>query len=166
ARTFHVHDFDDVARHSGDRTMPAGLEHHGIAALEERVHQRVDVLLEQWLSTGNFDQPALMTLDLRNHVVNRSLLAFIKGVGRIAPGATQVARRKTHEYARLTGSGGLTLDGIEDLVDRQHGSLSFILSRWEIFVSAPPAGTIRAVGARGTASFIHRLAGARRTSTN
>src|SRR4029077_7439222 len=99
ARTFHVHDLDDARRHTGNGAMPAGFEHHGIAAIEQHIHQRKDIFLEKRLSASDLDEPALMRLNLLNYIVNRSFLSFVKRVRSVAPGAPQVAGGKTHEYA-------------------------------------------------------------------
>src|SRR5262249_2731524 len=71
-------------------------------------------------ASGNFNEAALMPLNLRQHVVNRSLLPFVKRVRSVAPHAPEITGREAHEDTRLTGPRRLTLDGIENFVNRQH----------------------------------------------
>src|SRR5580765_5328666 len=53
AGTLHVHDLDDAGWHIGDRAMSAGLDQHGLAAVEQRLHQRIDLLLQERLPAGD-----------------------------------------------------------------------------------------------------------------
>ena len=57
-RALDVDDLDDRRRHGGDRPMAAGLEQHRAAAVEQALHQRIDVVLEQRLAAGDLDEPA------------------------------------------------------------------------------------------------------------
>ena len=59
-------------------------------------------------------------VDLRDDFVERHLAPFGERVGRVAPGAAQVAGGQAHEHARPPGVGRFPLDGVEDLVDGQH----------------------------------------------
>ncbi len=120
ARTLHVHDHGGVGRHVFDAAVATGLDQHLHAGGVQAVHQRIDVLLQQRLAAGHLDQIAAVTGDLGHDVVERHLAALVERVGAVAPGAAQVARREAHEHTRPAGVARLALDGIEDLVDRQH----------------------------------------------
>ena len=102
-------------------TVPAGFEQHRLARVEQSLHQRIDVLLQQRLAAGNLDQSDTRTPSTsRDDLVERHLPAFVKRVRRVAPRAAQVARGQAHEDARPPGVRRLALDRVEDLVDRQH----------------------------------------------
>src|SRR6186713_2119943 len=100
--------------------MTTGFEQDGLPHLHERLHQRVDSLLQEGLSTGYLDQRALVALDLTQDVLEAALATLVKRVRRIAPRAAQVAGREAHEDARPASIRGLALDGMEDFVNRQH----------------------------------------------
>ena len=55
--------------HAGGAAVTAGLEQHGLAALEQRLHQRIHVLLQQRLAAGDLDQRAVEPIDLAEHIV-------------------------------------------------------------------------------------------------
>ncbi len=44
--------------------MAASFDEHGLAAIEQRLHQRIDVLLQQRLAAGDLDHVAAVALDL------------------------------------------------------------------------------------------------------
>mgnify|MGYP003345345393 CR=1 FL=1 len=115
-----IDDLDHTGRHTSDRSMSPSLNHHREASAEEALHQRVDILLQERLSPGHFDKAAPDRLNLGDHVVDRALLPVVKRVRRVAPDTAEVAASESYEYARLSRTGRFTLDGVEDLVDRQH----------------------------------------------
>src|SRR5438046_2583591 len=98
--------------------MTAGLDQHRLATLEECRHQWIHTLLQERLAAGNLDQIATKPIDLRQHVVDRSLAALVERVGSVTPRTAEVARGETHEDTPLPRIGGLALDGMEDFVDR------------------------------------------------
>ena len=102
----------------GDAAMAAGLEQHGLARLEQALHQRIHVLLQQRLAAGDLDERAAVRLDLGHHLVHAHLAAFVERVRRVAPAAAQVAGGQADEHARPAGVGRLALNRVEDLVDR------------------------------------------------
>ena len=120
AGTLDVHDADDVGGHVLDTDVAAGLEHDGDAGVTEPRHQRVDVALQQRLAAGDLHQRAAVRGDGLEDIVHAHLAPFRKRVGRIAPGAPEVARGQTDENAGAAGMGRFPLDRVEDLVDRQH----------------------------------------------
>ena len=105
--------------HARGAAMAAGFEQHGAAAIEQRLHQRIDVVLQQRLAAGDLDERTVEPLDLGKHLVERLLAPFVKGVRRVTPRAAQVAGGQAHEDARPAGVGGFALNRVEDLVNRQ-----------------------------------------------
>jgi hypothetical protein len=124
AWTFDVDNFQDAGRDPGDRTMASSLKHYGAAAAAQTLHQLVYIFLKEWFAACDLDQRTAIALYGRHHLVQRHPPPFVEGVRRIAPGTAQVARGQTYEDARLSGPRRLTLNRVEDLVDRQH-PLSF-----------------------------------------
>src|SRR5262249_37874650 len=92
------------------------------AGLEQPLHQRVDIVLQQRLAAGDLDQGALVAIDHRQHLVNRHLAPFVERVRRVAPRAAEVAGGEPPEDAGTPRVGRLPLNRMEDLVDRQHGT--------------------------------------------
>src|SRR5262245_9498148 len=132
--------------------MAAGLEHHGIAASDERIHERINIVLQQRFTARDLDQAAIVLSYFGDHLIQRALLALVEGVLGVAPRTSKVAGCQPHEDARRAGARRFALDGIEDFVDRQHSGISTIVSAWGTCASERPAGTIRPAAARGTAS--------------
>src|SRR5262245_13500537 len=64
ARTFDVDDLDYVARYPLDGSVTAGLEQHSAPRREQVIHQRVHIILEEWLTAGDLDQIALKVIDV------------------------------------------------------------------------------------------------------
>ncbi len=91
-----------------------------LPGVEQPLHQRIDVGLQQRLAAGHLDDRAAARLDIGHHLVHAHLAALVEGVRRVAPAAAQVAGRQAHEDARPAGVGRLALDRVEDLVDREH----------------------------------------------
>ena len=100
--------------------MPTGFEHHRSAGLQQALHQRVDVFLQQWLTAGDFDERTAVPFDPGHHVVDRHLPALVEGIRSVAPRAPQVAGGQADEDARLAGPRRFALDRMENLVNRQH----------------------------------------------
>ena len=105
-------------RHVGDAAMAAGLDQHGLPGIEQALHQRIHIGLQQRLAAGHFDGLAAARLDVGHDLVHAHLAALVEGVGRVAPAAAQVAGGQAHEDARPAGIGRLALDRMEDLVNR------------------------------------------------
>ena len=119
-RTLDVDDPDHLSGHVGNAAMAAGLEQHDMAARDELPHQRIHIGLEQRLAARDLDIVAADGRHLRHHVVDADLVAFVEGVRRVAPGASEIARRQADEDARPARVRGLALNGVEDLVEREH----------------------------------------------
>ena len=100
---------------------PAGFEHHDMAAVEELLHQRIDVRLQQRLAARDLDIWQPMASTCCHHVIHADLAPFVKRVRRVAPRAPEVAGGQPDEHARPAGVSRLALDRVEDLVDGQHG---------------------------------------------
>ena len=158
ARALHVENGDDLGGHALGAAVSAGLEQHRAAALEQRLHQRVHVLLQQRLAAGDLDERTVVPLDLGEHCRQRTLVAFVERVRRVAPRAAQVARGEPDEDARPARVGRLALDRVENLVNRQQSLL--LSTTTEASGSGPGcmsvesarrAGTTRPARARGTA---------------
>ena len=88
-----------------------------LATVEQTVHQRIDVRLQQGLPTGDFHQRRAKPFDFCHDLVDRHLPPLVKRVRRVTPRTAQITRSQADEDAWLTGKGGLTLDRVENLVD-------------------------------------------------
>src|SRR5208282_6470818 len=64
AGTFEVHDLDDARIDPAHVARAGGLDHHAESAPEQREHQRMDCVLQQWLAAGYLDQRTAMRLHL------------------------------------------------------------------------------------------------------
>ena len=102
--------------------MTAGFEHDGPAAREQPVHQRVDVFLQQRLPAGDLDERTVVPLDGGDDLIDRLFVPLVKGIGRVAPGAAQIAGREPDEDTGQAGPRGFALNRIKDLVDGRSGS--------------------------------------------
>jgi hypothetical protein len=100
--------------------VSASLDQDRLAGRQQLFHQRIDIALQQRLSTGNLHEIAGVSLDARHDVIHRHLPAFGKGIRRIAPRAPEIAGRQAHEDAGASGVGRFPLDGVKDFVDREH----------------------------------------------
>ena len=58
--------------------MAARLQQDGLAARQQLVHQRVNVLLQQRLATGDFDKRAVISFHLSQDVVEVALPALVE----------------------------------------------------------------------------------------
>ena len=104
-------------RHARDRAMAAGFEHHGAARVEQAIHQRIHVLLQQRLAAGDLDQRAAGVVHRGDDLVHRHLAPYVERVRRVAPRAAQIARGQAHEHAGASCQGRFTLNRMENLVD-------------------------------------------------
>src|SRR5688572_21009903 len=110
ARALDVQHGDDWLRNPRRAAMTTGLEQHRLAALQQPLHQRIDVLLQERLPAGDLDKRTVKSLYLSQHIIELTLVALVKRVWSVAPGASQVAGGQTDEYARTPGIRGLALD--------------------------------------------------------
>src|SRR5579885_684674 len=117
ARTFEIHDLDHPRVKPADVGRPRGLDHHLLAVLQQCLAQRVHSLLQQRLAAGDFHQRTAIALDLLHDLGHRHPAAFVKGVLRVAPHASQVAGGQAHERAWAPGMRGFALHAVKDLVD-------------------------------------------------
>ena len=120
ARALHIDDPDHLRGNLLDAEVSAGLDHHRQAGVEQAIHQRIDVALEQRLTASDLDQPASKARHLPHHVVHATLGALVERVLRIAPRTPEIAGGQAHEDARPTRVRRFSLDRMENLVDRQH----------------------------------------------
>ena len=118
--TFDVHDGDDRLWNIIERNVAAGLEQDFVSALEQPLHERIDLLLQQRFAARDLDELRLVAIDLREHVVDRDLPAAGKRVWRIAPPAPEIAGGQADEHARTADVRRFTLDRKVDLVDGEH----------------------------------------------
>ena len=72
ARALDVDDLDDRPWHTLDAHVPARFDHDRLARVEQAVHQRVDLALQQRLAAGNLHQPAVVGVDLLDHLIERT----------------------------------------------------------------------------------------------
>ena len=101
--------------------MTSRLEEHLVTFGEESLHQHDDFRLQQRLTAGDLDEAARVPADLRHYLIHGAPLAAGERIRRIAPAASQIAGRETHEHARPPDVRGFALDGQIDFVDGQHG---------------------------------------------
>jgi hypothetical protein len=80
----------------------------------------ITVLLQQRLAAGDLDERTCVSVDSREHIVDRHLPAFMECVRRVAPRTAQIAGRQPDEHAQTAGVGRFALNRMEDLVNRQH----------------------------------------------
>ena len=57
-----------AARHARGAAVAAGFEQHRPSAIEQRLHQRIHVLLQQRLTAGHLHERAAKCVDLGKHV--------------------------------------------------------------------------------------------------
>ena len=91
-------------------------------------------------------------------------LPFVECVGRVAPGAPQVASGQAHEDARKTGPGRLTLDRMEDFVDLQHDL--FVIARATVTDRVSPRATLWQLPRATTRTVIRLTRSSRDRSRN
>ena len=106
--------------HGLDAQVAAGLQHHRASLVEQALHQRVDLLLQQRLAAGDLDDVTAIVAHAPDHLVHAHLLPLVERVGGVAPGTAEVAGGQADEHARPPGVGRLPLDRVKDLVDGQH----------------------------------------------
>src|SRR5580698_6280224 len=117
AGTFQVNDASDSRVDHADVAFARGLDHHVMSTRQQQRNQWMDSLLQEWLAAGNFDQPAIEAVNFGCHLRNLHLIAFVKGVLGVAPGAAQVAPREADEDAGTPRPGRFALDAMKDLVN-------------------------------------------------
>jgi len=83
------------------------------------LHELVDIRLKERLTAGDFNEPALILLYLEENIINAHGDAFLKGIGGVAPGTPEIARRKTDEDARQSYACRFALNTKEDLVNNE-----------------------------------------------
>jgi len=71
--------------------VPAGFDQHFAAGVEQPLHQRVHVRLQQRFAAGDLDERALVAEHLRHHVVDGHLPSTRERIRRVAPAAAQIA---------------------------------------------------------------------------
>ena len=82
AGTLDVDDPDDLGGHVVDAAMPAGLEHHRVPVVEQPLHQRIDVRLQQRLAAGDLDERAAVSArTCGDHLVDDILRPSWKAYG-------------------------------------------------------------------------------------
>src|SRR5579859_147543 len=111
-RTLYIDNLDDRRRNVVQRPFATGFKQDRITFVEQSLHERHEfAFLEHGLSAGDFDEPARGT-QARNFTQDfsrRHLVATLKSVLAVAPGAAQVTSGQAHEDARETRVGRLTL---------------------------------------------------------
>src|SRR6185369_600161 len=70
---FHIDDFDYWARHASDIDVSTGLEHDGIAPIQQGIHEWINLLLLQWLSSRYLHELGGISLNNRQHFVQWNL---------------------------------------------------------------------------------------------
>src|SRR5678815_282131 len=98
-RSFEIDDLDDLWGDAVDRNLPAGFQHHGVAVVEEGVHQGVNLFLFQRLTACDFRKLRGVTCDGLQNLVEGQVLAATVGVLRVAVSTAQGASGKAHEHA-------------------------------------------------------------------
>src|SRR5262249_27583631 len=147
----HVENGDDRIGHTGGAPVSAGLEQNGASAMEQCLHERIHLLLEQRLAAGHLDERAVVSIHSGKHGIDGLLRSLVERVRRVAPRTSQVAGGEAHEDARTPRIARLALHRVEDLVNREQSSY-YPVSPWERYGSAHRAGTTRRGRAPGTGS--------------
>src|SRR6478736_3072888 len=91
AGTLDVDDAVDAWRHLGDRDVPAGFEQDGVRLIEQALHQRDHVLLQEWLTAGDLDEWHPEVPDLGENVVERLLASLGECIDGVAPRTPEIA---------------------------------------------------------------------------
>src|SRR4030095_2033606 len=116
---FQIHDPTDARIDLRDIVCAACFEQNSITGIAQHRHQRQDVLLEQWLPTGDLDQRTAKRCDRIYNLVQSLFLSLVKGVLSIAIIAAQIAEGQAHEHTRLSYPSAFTLNGVINFVDCQ-----------------------------------------------
>src|SRR6185503_12187098 len=69
AWALHIEDRHDVSGNTLRAAMTTGLEQHRLAAVEQSLHERIHLFLEQRLTAGHLHQRASVAIDLTNDIV-------------------------------------------------------------------------------------------------
>ena len=129
AWALHVENGHDRCGNACGTAMPACFEQHRMPSVHQRLHERIDLILQERFSTGNFDERAIEATDLVQYLFDGPLATFMERVLRVTPRTPQVTCGQTDEYARATHIGRLPLNGIKDFVNRQQSSLLSVINR-------------------------------------
>src|SRR5258708_6953893 len=99
-RALQIHDADYSRIEPGYIAMTSRFNQHGTSRIGELRRQLIDLRLKQRLAAGEFDQLAVILLDLHQYLIECHLSAAGERELRIAPTATQITSRCAHEHAR------------------------------------------------------------------
>src|SRR5258708_4876081 len=114
AGAFHVEDDLRPRIDRSDVDRAGCLDQHFETVVRQTTDQVERLALRQRLAAGDLDQVAAVALHVRDHVIDRHLLAAGEGVLRVAPAATKVATGQPDEDTGPPGMGRLPLDAEED----------------------------------------------------
>src|SRR5260221_1922384 len=117
-RALHIDNLDDIGRNPLQWPLSAGLKQNLVTIVQKALHQGNDFpLLQHRLAASDLDQATARTKprDLVEHLFDGHFLATLERVLTLAPRATQVAPRQTHEDARQARISRFALQGFVDL---------------------------------------------------
>ena len=60
--------------------MPACFKQDGYTAVEQRLHQRIDLFLQERLAPSDLDERTVQPVDLRQHLIEAMLVSLMKKV--------------------------------------------------------------------------------------
>ena len=105
-RTLDVHNFDNTGRDPVQRDAAVGLKKHGAALLFQEINERIDIFLQQGLSTSYLHQGMRALSGTINEFVKSFFKpVFFVGVAGITIAASEVAACKPDKDARQAGKG-------------------------------------------------------------
>ncbi len=125
---FDVDDFVDGGGDFSEGALAGGLDHEGVAGVEEAAHEGEEFAgLEHGFTAGELDERAggyagAKGFDLGYDFVFGEGLAAGEGVLGVTPGAAEVAAGEADEDAGEASEGGFALDGFVEL-DEVHGGV-------------------------------------------
>src|SRR5260370_27792880 len=160
-RAFDIDNFDHRFRDTRNAHVASGLEHHGVAAIEQGIHQHVDFFLFQRLAACDFNQLCRIARDYGEDFLEWHFAATCVGILGVAINASERATCQAYEHARLASVRGFTLDREEDLRDAHGLYVSFPLSPFDIggekahstTVTDPRCQTQAAIAGRAAAAI-------------
>lgn len=117
ARTFDVHNALDTRIDPRDVTVTAGFDHDFIVLIAQTFHQVVNVWLEERLAARDFHEPASVLFNFFYDRIDAQSAAFVKGIRRITPRTSEVARCQADERAGESAPRRFTLNAEENFVD-------------------------------------------------
>ena len=125
-----------AAGRTASRTFSAGFNQHGVSCGKQPFGEGNSFGLQEGFAAGEFHQrcegrgmwrgrssrrrmklAAREFIDGAKDFVDTHLLAAMKSVCRVAPGAAQIASRQAHENAGEAGVGTFALNGAENFAD-------------------------------------------------